>query len=99
MQHNCDTNKNMDIEDSIQEPKNDDKETIRFTKELLRKVGNPLLKLNEKDIENEIKNIRRKLRIKQPSKIEMRECYEKYFSDEKIYIDINYLQIKLLSMH
>ena len=94
MQHNCNTNKNMDIEDFIQEPIDEDKQTIRFTKELLRKVGNPLLILNEKNIEDEIKNIRRKLRIKQPSKIEMRECYEKYFSNEEINITLKRYMIK-----
>ena len=55
--------------------------TIIFTKELLTIMGDISLIIIEKDIENEIKNIRRKLRIKQPSKIEMRECYEKYFGD------------------
>ena len=79
------TTTTMDIEDfGLSDIDKYERGTIIFTKELLTIMGDISLIIIEKDIENEIKNIRRKLRIKQPSKIEMRECYEKYFGDIKI---------------
>jgi ELP3 family radical SAM enzyme/protein acetyltransferase len=77
----------MDIEDTIN---NDFKLTNEtkikaFVKTLMDRVGKPEHKTTVREIEKVIKEVRRLPNVRYlPSKVEMREVYEKYFINQKI---------------